>query len=356
MYPAWLGPESPARARTARTTAGSSTREPAARYRPPVPGVPCAPGAASARSLATGPPRRAPASAALISCGSARETIRAQSYGRPTEHALRTTMNASTHSLPQRRFLFCAGLCAGILLGLNLSSCSSPDGQQAGRGTGGHPGTGGAGTGGGAPGSGGAGTGGGAMGGGAAGGTGNSGGAGRAGTGGGAPGSGGAGGKGTGGGAGSAAPGPGTPCSNNQDCGSAFALMCRAPGEFLGCGACQRGTSSCASDTDCAPDGGTSSKLICDPAPSTSCFCQVTRICLTGCRGKGDCPSGQDCNSAHQCQNTCVAGDGTCPVDFSCGTDGFCRRTPCTSDADCAVACVKGRCYSTRGACDYTPI
>lgn len=177
----------------------------------------------------------------------------------------------------------------------------------------------------------------------------------------GAPGGGGtagAGGKSSGsGGIGGGAPMPGTPCSKNQDCGSGFALMCRAPSEFLGCGACQQGRSNCAMDTDCATDAGASGgKLICYTAPSTNCFCTSTSICQTGCRGKSDCPSGQDCNVSHQCQKTCVPGDGTCPIDFSCGTDGFCGRTSCTSDAECSGACVKGSCYSTRGSCDYTPV
>jgi hypothetical protein len=179
-----------------------------------------------------------------------------------------------------------------------------------------------------------------------------------AGTGGGAAGSGGTGGKGGSGSGSGGAPVVGTPCSKNQECGSGFALMCRAPGEFLGCGACQQGRSNCASDTDCAADAGTSGggRPICDPGPNTNCFCPGTRICLTGCRDKSDCPPGQNCNYNHQCQNTCVPGDGSCPVDFTCGTDGFCGRTLCTGDAECSGACVKGFCYSTRGSCEYTPL
>ena len=143
---------------------------------------------------------------------------------------------------------------------------------------------------------------------------------------------------------------PGTPCSTNQDCGPGFALTCRAPGEFLGCGTCRQGTSNCGSDADCAADAGTSGgKLICDPMPSTSCFCSDPFICVAGCRAKSDCPSNQGCNRRHQCQNSCVPGDGTCPVDFSCGAEGFCVQTSCTTDAECSGACVKGFCYSTRG-------
>jgi hypothetical protein len=159
-----------------------------------------------------------------------------------------------------------------------------------------------------------------------------------------------------GGGGGGGTPVPGTPCSSNQDCGIGFVLTCRAPGEFLGCGTCQPGQSTCSIDTDCAADGGTSGgKLICDPGPNTSCFCPGTLICLAGCRAKSDCPSSQGCNHLHRCQNSCVPGDGSCPVDFSCGTDGFCWRTSCTSDAECSGACVKGSCYSTRGSCAYLP-
>ena len=168
----------------------------------------------------------------------------------------------------------------------------------------------------------------------------------------------GAGGKGSGsGGVGGRAPMPGTPCSTYQDCGSNSALTCRAPGEFLGCGACQQGKSSCSTDTDCATDAGASGgKLICYTAPSANCFCTSTSICQVGCRAKSDCPSDQDCNVRHQCQTTCVPGDGTCPADFSCGSDGFCGRTSCTSDAACSEACVKGSCYSTSGSCEYLPV
>jgi hypothetical protein len=256
-------------------------------------------------------------------------------------------------------------LCAWVVFASSVSACdSSGVGQHPGLGTGGNPGgASGAGSGGAAGGTGGGAGGGGATGetGGSAGGKGSGGATGgRAGGSGAVAGGGGtagAGGKSTGrGGAGGEAPKPGTPCSTNADCGNGFLLTCRAPGEFLGCGACQQGKSNCAADAECGADAGTSGgKVICDLAPSTSCFCPGTRICVTGCREKSDCPSGQSCNSTHHCQTSCVPGDATCPVDFSCGTDGFCRRTSCTSDAGCSSACVKGSCYGTRGICDYTP-
>ena len=241
---------------------------------------------------------------------------------------------------------------------LALGACGGSKGQSDPAGSGGsdagvdaHSGT--------AGGSGGSG-GGGATGSGSAGGKGSGGatGGGSASSGGvtGSGGTAGAGGESSGGGGGRA-PMPGTPCSTNQDCGSNFALTCRAPGEFLGCGACQPIRSNCSTDPDCAADAGTSGGTqICYTAPSTYCFCRNTPICQTGCRTKSDCPSAQDCNSRRQCQNTCVPGDGTCSVDFSCGSDGFCGRTSCTSDAACSGACVKGSCYSTRGSCEYLPV
>ncbi len=259
-------------------------------------------------------------------------------------------MSEPIHCPSHRRL----SLFACIVFSLSVSACGSPgsgnEGGASGHGSGGVTGDGGA-----------AGTGsGGATGGGAAGTGGGAGGKGGGASGGGAAGSGGAAGTGgasSRGGAGGQTPVPGTPCSTNQDCGPGFGLTCRAPGESLGCGACRQGQGDCGSDTDCAADAGTSGgKLICDPAPSTSCFCSSTFICVAGCRAKSDCPSNQDCNRRHQCQNSCVPGDGTCPVNFSCGTDGFCGQTSCTTDAECSGACVKGLCYSTRGSCEFLPL
>jgi hypothetical protein len=243
---------------------------------------------------------------------------------------------------------------ACVVFGLGVSACGSSGsgnvGGASGQGSGGVTGGGGA-SGGGVTGSGGAA--------GTAGASGGRGGAGAGGGGvtgsGGAAGTGGA--SGGRGGAGGGMPLPGTPCSTNQDCGPGFTLTCRAPGEFLGCGTCRQGSGNCGSDTDCAADAGTTGgKLICEPAPSSSCFCPNPSICQAGCRAKSDCPSNQGCNRLHHCQNTCVPGDGTCPVDFSCGADGFCAQTSCTTDAECSGACVKGLCYSSRGSCAYTPL
>ena len=232
-------------------------------------------------------------------------------------------MSEPIHCPSHQRFFLLACVVFGLSVGACGTSGSGNEGGASGHGSGGdrrgwhrHGGAGGTG-----------------------GGAGGNGGGGAAGSG-GAAGTGGASSR---GGAGGQTPMPGTPCSTNQDCGPGFALTCRAPGEFLGCGTCRQGTSNCGSDADCAADAGTSGgKLICDPMPSTSCFCSDPFICVAGCRAKSDCPSKQGCNRRHQCQNSCVPGDGTCPVDFSCGAEGFCGQTSCTTDAECSGACVKG--------------
>jgi hypothetical protein len=208
-------------------------------------------------------------------------------------------------------------------------------------------GTGGVGMGGGPGTGGGLGTGGGGPG------TGGSAGAGSGGTG-----SGGRGGAG-GGGAGGHAPTAGSPCESNADCGSNVgALTCRAPGEFLGCGNCIQGPSSCSSDTDCASisDGGVAvAHRICAIAPSADCYCSSVKICQIGCSSQADCITGQGCNASHQCQSSCTPGDGTCPTDYSCSASGFCTQNSCTDDSQCSGACVKGSCYVTPGTCAVRP-
>jgi hypothetical protein len=181
------------------------------------------------------------------------------------------------------------------------------------------------------------------------------GGAGGGGGGGGGPGGGGAG---PGGGGGGATPVAGSPCESNSDCGSALFLVCRAPGEFLGCGTCQQGQSTCGRDTDCggSHDGGVAvAHMICDVAPSSQCYCTGVMICQVGCRASSDCAAGQGCNAHHQCQDTCTPGSAACPTNASCSADGFCTQNTCTEDSQCSGACVKGGCYSTRGTCQPLP-
>lgn len=150
-----------------------------------------------------------------------------------------------------------------------------------------------------------------------------------------------------------AAPRMGTPCNSQSDCGPATTLLyCRAPGEPLGCGTCQMAPTPCTSDAQCLPDGGsTGDTRICEVPPSSQCYCSATKVCLDGCRTSADCAAGQGCNTSHACQSTCVQGDGSCPVDYLCGASGFCTQKSCTNDAECSVACVKGYCYGSRGAC-----
>ena len=150
----------------------------------------------------------------------------------------------------------------------------------------------------------------------------------------------------------------GTPCSSQADCGfsAGMLLMCRAPGESMGCGACRMGTGDCTTDADCVGDGGsTSGTTICAPAPSSDCYCNGATFCAPGCRTNAHCGPGQACNPSHSCQNTCVAGDGTCPVNYSCGAGGFCQQNLCTSDSECSGFCVNGLCYQTRGTCLPVP-
>jgi hypothetical protein len=151
----------------------------------------------------------------------------------------------------------------------------------------------------------------------------------------------------------------GSPCASDSDCGPNIGLLiCRAPGEFLGCGACQTGQDQCTNDDDCAQDAGSiSSPRICQNAPSSSCYCRPTRVCQTGCRTNDVCGSGQGCEpTSHTCRPTCGDGGVTCPADFSCDANGFCARISCTSDAPCSGACVKGKCYSTPGGCATLPV
>jgi hypothetical protein len=212
------------------------------------------------------------------------------------------------------------------------------------RASGGSPGTGGAIASGGDSGAGGSGSGGGT----------GSGGAGGVGSG----GAGGVNGGGAGGGSGIDAsvdkpkPGMGTPCESQDDCGTTTLLFCRTPGDPYGCGTCQRAVAECSSDADCAPDGGATTKRICEIPPSSLCYCSPVKVCIVGCRTNADCGVGQGCNEAHSCEKTCAAAaDGGCSLDFACSASGFCRRRACTTDSQCSAACVNGACYNTRGAC-----
>jgi len=168
----------------------------------------------------------------------------------------------------------------------------------------------------------------------------------------------GAGGRATGGiGGTGGTPVSGSPCHANNDCGNIGILECRAPGEFLGCGACRQGQSACATDTDCAAarDGGAAvAHMICDLAPSTDCYCSSVKTCQPGCRTPSDCSAGQDCNALHRCQNTCTPGPAACPANYVC-SGGFCTQNTCTDDSQCSGACVKGRCYGSAGVCEFRP-
>jgi hypothetical protein len=196
------------------------------------------------------------------------------------------------------------------------------------------------------------------------GGTGGAGGSGGAGTGGAGTGGRGTGGAGTGGaatggagGEGGSRPTLGTPCSWTEECGSSSTWVCRAPGEFIGCGSCAQLPNRCAVDGDCSPDGGAAGdKRFCLPILPGTCICPPALDCYLGCRSNSDCAAGTACNQLNRCEKTCVPGDGTCAVDFNCNTSGFCSRNRCSRDDECSAACVKNYCYGMRGACAYVPI
>ena len=148
----------------------------------------------------------------------------------------------------------------------------------------------------------------------------------------------------------------GSPCSSQADCGlsTGMYLMCRAPGESMGCGICRMGPGDCSIDSDCVGDGGsTAGTMICALAPSSACYCNGASFCVVGCRTNANCGSGQVCNPFHTCENTCAAG--TCPVNYSCTAGGACQQNSCASDSDCSGFCVKGSCYQTRGSCQPVP-
>jgi hypothetical protein len=147
----------------------------------------------------------------------------------------------------------------------------------------------------------------------------------------------------------------GDPCWAYNDCrvGGTGVLTCAAPGQFLGCGACQQPLSTCSMDGDCRADGGT---MICDVAPPQRCYCFGAKICQASCATTG-CTTGLICDSDGRCKaKTCTAGDQSCPTDFDCDSIGHCARRSCTTNGQCSAACVNGACYSSPGSCQTVPV
>jgi hypothetical protein len=138
--------------------------------------------------------------------------------------------------------------------------------------------------------------------------------------------------------------------------------LCVAPGEFSGCGFCvnQR---PCSSDGDCAVDAGWPSLPpyggpICeDPSLRGLCGgCYAQKLCLTACRGDGDCVGGRVCSATGHCVWRSCSTTTDCPANFAC-TSGQCQRLSCTVDADCPAGfCVNDGCYAAYGTCMPAPI
>jgi hypothetical protein len=147
----------------------------------------------------------------------------------------------------------------------------------------------------------------------------------------------------------------GDACRSYQDCrvGGSSVLTCAAPGQFLGCGACQQPPATCSVDGDCRTDGG---NMICDVAPAQRCYCFNAKICQAGCAASG-CATGQICDADGRCKaKTCTPGDQSCPTDFDCSAAGACARRSCTTDTPCSAACVNGACYGALGTCQLVPV
>lgn len=147
-------------------------------------------------------------------------------------------------------------------------------------------------------------------------------------------------------------------CHAQGDC-SQF-LICDAPGQSLGCGACRSPGPACTSDADCAQ--GTAPPTICDVPPPELCYCNVGLQCIPGCASNSDCKVGEVCESDHHCRGMPCQSDADCPPNFSCprtkpATVLRCERTPCKADVDCLQGyCVDNACYDALGVCTQGPI
>jgi hypothetical protein len=200
-------------------------------------------------------------------------------------------------------------------------------------------------------------------------------------------------------------------CRTVQDCGpSAFNRCSFEYVPPVGCGACNRPTVQCTTDTDCRGDGGAADRIcvamdlpctcggqntMCAPGcTATSCGkgsrcnatgrcelipctegydCGPTALCAPGrpgafpngcaiksCRTDGfACAAGMECWPAGGDMNGCGPlrcdhGGAPCPVNSRCvgGGGTGCQTKSCTQDADCDCgACIQKLCYARLFIC-----
>ncbi|MSQ83126.1 MAG: hypothetical protein EXR77_09490 [Myxococcales bacterium] len=149
----------------------------------------------------------------------------------------------------------------------------------------------------------------------------------------------------------SAPSGIGGPCSAEQQC---LNFPCIAPGQFVGCGMCQKVQDVCTSDAECVTAGD---KFICKPV---ICACSGESACTLGCTKNDDCKTGEFCAPTGKCVALVCKkigdDDASCPANFTCADPGNpkCGRKPCVATTDCAKwlgTCVNGHCHSKPGQC-----
>ena len=149
----------------------------------------------------------------------------------------------------------------------------------------------------------------------------------------------------------SAPSGMGGPCSAEQQC---LNFPCIAPGQFVGCGMCQKVQDACTSDAECAAAGD---KFICKPV---ICACSGESACTPGCTKNDECKTGEFCAPTGKCVALVCKkigdDDASCPANFTCADPGNpkCERKPCVATTDCAKwlgTCVNGHCHSKPGQC-----
>jgi len=136
-------------------------------------------------------------------------------------------------------------------------------------------------------------------------------------------------------------------CRTSADCGQRFE-QCFAPGEDVGCGACQIPPSQCTQDTECTAMGPT---FIC---ATVQCACNGEMACVAGCADSAACGEGLMCGADHRCVALACSAASPCPANFDCAS-GACARRPCSEDGVCDGVCVEGRCFETFGFCSAPP-
>lgn len=141
----------------------------------------------------------------------------------------------------------------------------------------------------------------------------------------------------------------GSTCRESSDCGGGLFLELCLPAGQTSCGICGGAPSSCATDSDCATDGG--APRICQPG-----LCDCFQQCVPGCLTDADCGEAESCGGDHHCAAIVCdpTATGACLVNFACGADGRCARQGCVLASDCGgptSSCLDNLCYSTTGTC-----